>query len=65
VLVVKYADHLSLYRQSEIYAREGVELDRSTLADWVGAASHLLTSLVDQVRRHVLTATKLHAESKK
>jgi len=35
VLVSKYADHLPLYRQSEIYAREGVELDRSTLADWV------------------------------
>jgi transposase len=35
VLVAKYADHLPLYRQSEIYAREGVELDRSTLADWV------------------------------
>jgi transposase len=47
VLVAKYADHLPLYRQSEIYAREGVELDRSTLADWVGAASHLLTPLVD------------------
>lgn len=51
-----------LYRQAEIYAREGVELDRSTLADWVGAASRLLTPLVDQVRRHVLAATKLHAD---
>jgi transposase len=36
VLVSKYCDHLPLYRQSEIYAREGVELERSTLADWVG-----------------------------
>jgi transposase len=62
VLVAKYADHLPLYRQSEIYAREGVELDRSTLADWVGATSHLLTPLVDQVRRHVLAASKLHAD---
>jgi transposase len=62
VLVAKYADHLPLYRQSEIYAREGVELNRSTLADWVGAASHLLTPLVDQVRRHVLAASKLHAD---
>ena len=43
VLVSKYADHLPLYRQSEIYAREGVDLDRSTLADWVGAASYLLS----------------------
>jgi transposase len=62
VLVAKYADHLPLYRQSEIYAREGVELDRSTLADWVGAASRLLAPLVDQVREHVVTATKLHAD---
>jgi len=36
VLVSKYADHLPLYRQSQIYAREGVDLDRSTMADWVG-----------------------------
>ncbi len=38
VLVSKYADHLPLYRQSEIYAREGVELDRATMANWVGKA---------------------------
>jgi transposase len=62
VLVAKYADHLPLYRQSEIYAREGVDLDRSMLADWVGAASHLLSPLVDQLRRHVLAASKLHAD---
>jgi len=35
VLVAKYGDHLPLYRQIEIYAREGVELDRLTLADWM------------------------------
>jgi transposase len=62
VLVAKYADHLPLYRQSEIYAREGVDLDRSTLADWVGASSYLLAPLVDQVRKHVLASTKLHAD---
>lgn len=62
VLVAKYADHCPLYRQSEIYAREGVDLDRSTLADWVGATSHLLAPLVDAVRKHVLTASKLHAD---
>jgi transposase len=62
VLVAKYADHLPLYRQSEIYAREGIDLDRSTLADWVGASSYLLAPLVDQVRKHVLAATKLHAD---
>ncbi len=42
VLVSKYCDHLPLYRQAEIYAREGVELERSTLADWVGGTSELL-----------------------
>ncbi len=54
VLVSKFADHLPLYRQSEIYAREGVDLSRSTLAGWVGAASELLAPLVDQIRRHVM-----------
>jgi len=62
VLVSKYADHCPLYRQSEIYARQGVELDRSTLAGWVGATSELLAPLADAVRRHVLGATKLHAD---
>ncbi len=62
VLVSKYADHLPLYRQSEIYAREGVDLDRSTLAGWVGATSELLAPLVDAVRRHVMSAGKLHAD---
>jgi transposase len=62
VLVSKYADHLPLYRQSEIYARAGVDLDRSTLADWVGATSHLLSPLVDAVRKHVLASSKLHAD---
>src|SRR5665213_1694028 len=62
VLVAKYCDHLPLYRQSGIYAREGVDLDRSTLAGWVGAASELLAPLVDSVRKHVLSATKIHAD---
>jgi len=62
VLVSKYCDHLPLYRQSEIYAREGVELERSTLADWVGGTSRLLEPLVQALRRHVMSATKLHAD---
>src|ERR1700733_11355886 len=62
VLVSKYADHLPLYRQSEIFAREGIDLDRSTLADWVGGASHLLAPLIDQIRKHVLAANKIHAD---
>ena len=62
VLVSKYADHQPLYRQSDIYAREGVDLDRSTLAGWVGATSELLKPLVAAVCDHVLSATKLHAD---
>ena len=62
VLVSKYADHLPLYRQSEIYAREGVELDRSTLADWVCGTSQLFEPLVESLRRHVMAAEKLHAD---
>jgi transposase len=62
VLVSKYADHLPLYRQSEIYAREGLDLDRSTLAGWVGATSELLAPLVEAVRVYVMSASKLHAD---
>lgn len=62
VLVSKYADHLPLYRQEEIYAREGIELERSTLADWVGSVSGLLQPLVEALRRHVLAGDKLHAD---
>ena len=62
VVVSKYCDHLPLYRQEEIYAREGVELERATLADWVGGASQLLAPLVEVLRRHVMSASKLHAD---
>jgi transposase len=62
VLTSKYGDHLPLYRQSEIYAREGVDLSRSTLADWVGGASTLLAPLVDALQRYVLGGEKLHAD---
>ena len=62
VLVSKYSDHLPLYRQSEIYARHGVEIDRSTLAGWVGAASELLSPLVEAIQKHVLGGEKLHAD---
>ena len=62
VLVAKFCDHLPLYRQSKIYAREGVELERSTLADWVGQASALMRPLVATLERHVLAADRLHAD---
>src|SRR5580765_8552946 len=62
VLVSKYCDHLPLYRQSQIYARAGVELDRSTLAEWVGGSSRLLAPLVEALRRYVMAGSKLHAD---
>jgi transposase len=62
VLVSKYADHLPLYRQSRIYARDGVELNVSTLADWVGQASKLVRPLVEAIGTHVMAGSKLHAD---
>jgi transposase len=62
VLVGKYCDHLPLYRQSGIYAREGVDLDRSTLADWVAKATALVSPLIETVAQHVMAAEKLHAD---
>jgi transposase len=62
VLVSKYCDHLPLYRQSRILARDQIDLDRSTLADWVGGASRLLQPLVDAIGRYVLAVPKIHAD---
>jgi transposase len=62
LLVAKYVDHLPLYRQCEIYAREGLELDRSTLCDWVGQAAWLLDPVAATIRRHVFAAEKLHGD---
>lgn len=62
VLVSKYCDHLPLYRQESIYAREGVELARSTLAGWVGEAHTLLEPLVESIRRYTLAGNTVHAD---
>lgn len=62
VLVSKYADHLPLYRQAQIYVREGVELERSTLAEWVGGCHRLLDPLVEALAGYVLRPGKLHAD---
>ena len=62
VLMSKYGHHLPLYRQAEIFAREGVDLDRSTLAGWVGATSELLAPLTCALRDHVMAGEKLHAD---
>ena len=62
VLVSKYADHLPLARQETIYARAGVALPRSTLAEWVGVCGQRLQPLVDALRAEVLAAAVLHAD---
>jgi transposase len=62
VLVSKYADHLPLYRQAQIYARQGVTLDRSTLADWVGRAAFLLRPVHERLLAVLKTSTKLFAD---
>jgi transposase len=62
VAVSKFADALPLYRQAQIYTREGIELERSTLADWLGGVAHLVQPLVDALGRYVLGANKLHAD---
>jgi transposase len=62
VLFGKYGMHLPLTRQSTAFAREGIELDVSTLADWVGAAAATLMPLVEALRSHVFAAERLHAD---
>lgn len=62
VLVSKYCDHLPLYRQSEIYARENVDLQRSTLTDWVGRSTRLLTPLADHIGALVRAGPALFAD---
>jgi transposase len=62
VLTGKFADHLPLNRQSEAYAREGIELDVSTLADWVGACAATLAPLVALIRAHVLDGERIHGD---
>jgi len=61
ILVAKYADRLPP-RQSEIYAREGVDLARSTMADWVGRSASLLEPIGDALARHVTAGNTLHAD---
>jgi transposase len=62
VLVAKYADHLPLYRQAQIYARQGITLDRSTLADWVGRAAFMLRPVHERLLTTLKTSTKLFAD---
>ena len=62
VLVAKYCDHLPLNRQSDIYAREGVSLDRSTLTDWVGRAAWLLQPIAERIGDYARAGPVVHAD---
>src|SRR3954454_8437596 len=62
VLVAKVCDHLPLYRQARIFARQGINLDRSTLCDWVGRACWWLEPLWRLLRRHVMGSTRIFAD---
>jgi transposase len=62
VLYAKYGSHQPLNRQSESFAREGIDLDVSTLADWVGASAATLSPLTELIRQHVMAASRLHGD---
>jgi transposase len=62
ILTGKFCDHQPLNRQSDAYAREGIDLDVSTLADWVGACTATLAPLVALIRAHVMTASRIHGD---
>src|SRR3954447_17200821 len=62
VVFAKYGLHLPLHRQSDRFAREGVPIEVSTLADWVGAVSVSLKPLVEAIKAHVLAGTRIHAD---
>lgn len=59
VIVSKYADHLPLYRQAQIYSRQGIDLDRSTLAAWVGRAAFELTTVYEALLANLKRSSKL------
>lgn len=62
ILVQKYANHLPLYRQSEIYKREGIELSRSTMSSWAGQCSRLLEPLIARLNNYVFESEVLHCD---
>ena len=64
VVIHKYADHLPLYRQEAIFARSGIELSRTTLAEWIGVVGLRLQPLVDALKARLLTEPILHADDK-
>ena len=62
IAIAKFCDHLPLYRQSEIYARSGIDIDRSQLAEWLGHVAWLLKPLVELAATHVMAGRVIHAD---
>jgi len=62
ILVQKYCNHLPLYRQSQIYKREDIDLPRSTMAGWAGQCSRLLQPLIDELKKSVFSASQIHGD---
>ncbi|MCK2522298.1 IS66 family transposase, partial [Escherichia coli] len=62
IIMAKFAEHLPLYRQSEIYARQGVELHRNTMGRWVDIMGEQLRPLYDELKHYVLMPGKVHAD---
>lgn len=62
ILTQKYCNHLPMYRQSQIYAREGIELSRSTLASWAGQCARLLEPLVEELRKSIFSSSEIHGD---
>ncbi len=62
ILVQKYCNHLPFYRQSEIYAREGIELSRSTMASWAGQCAFLLQPLIEEIRKSIFASSHIHGD---
>ena len=62
VQVSKFCDHLPLYRQSQIFGREGIDLDRSTLSDWVGRSTALLEPLADAIGQMIRQGNAVFAD---
>ena len=62
IAIAKYCDHLPLYRQAEIYARAGIDVDRGLLADWIGRMAWLLRPLSEMIAEHVMAGAVIHAD---
>jgi transposase len=62
IIIQKYCNHLPLYRQSQIYKREGIELSRSTMASWAGQCARLLEPLIKEIRESIFSSSHIHGD---